>query len=146
MPPVTGFISPAKCFLKINSCEYLEDIFITHNKLHTKYFLARKMFNYFAPNTIFFQATEHPTYLDKRKALSAAFFKSKLISMTKIIKQVALNEVKRIQDASTNEHNLVQFTIDFYSQIIINCIVGTGYSGSKIPFEKEDGSLVEYSI
>jgi len=93
---VTGFIGPGKCFLLINTCEYLEDIFITHNKLHTKHEISRRNFSNWVPNSIFFQATEHPTYLDKRKALSAAFFKSKLVTMTKIIKKVALHEIKKL--------------------------------------------------
>jgi len=48
------------------------------------------------PSSIVFQATEHPTYIDKRKALSGAFFKSKLLGMTKIIKEITLKEIKDI--------------------------------------------------
>jgi len=48
------------------------------------------------PQSIVFQQSDHPNYADKRKALSGAFFKSKLIGMTKIIKEVTLKEIKNI--------------------------------------------------
>jgi len=48
------------------------------------------------PQSIVFQQSDHPNYVDKRKALSGAFFKSKLIGMTKIIKEVTLKEIKNI--------------------------------------------------
>jgi hypothetical protein len=48
------------------------------------------------PQSILFQKTDHPNYVDKRKALSGAFFKSKLLGMTKIIKEVTLKEIKNI--------------------------------------------------
>jgi hypothetical protein len=46
--------------------------------------------------SILFMQTKNPTYGDKRKALSGAFFKSKLLDMTKIIKEVTLKEIKNI--------------------------------------------------
>jgi hypothetical protein len=46
--------------------------------------------------SILLQKSEAPNYNEKRKALSAAFFKSKLIGMTRIIKEVSLNEIKKI--------------------------------------------------
>ena len=52
--------------------------------------------------SIVFQATDHPNYTEKRKNLSAAFFKRKLEGMTKIIKAVTLKEIKRIQDTHSN--------------------------------------------
>lgn len=52
------------------------------------------------PTGIVFQATEDPTYADRRKALSAAFFKSKLLGMTKIIKETTLKVIKDIQNTN----------------------------------------------
>ena len=54
------------------------------------------MFSRFIPKSILFEETDSEHYADKRKALSAAFFKSKLLAMTKIIKEVTLKEIKRI--------------------------------------------------
>ena len=90
--------------------------------------------------------TESENYADKRKALSAAFFKSKLLAMTKIIKEVTLKEIKRLQHRASNEVDLVCMTIDLQSRIIINCSVGMGHSTTLIPYENDDGTMTEISI
>ena len=69
------------------------------------------MFSNFIPRSILFEVTESAHYGDKRKALSAAFFKSKLIAMTKIIKEVTMKEIKRLQSNDLNV-DLVKMTID----------------------------------
>lgn len=46
--------------------------------------------------SILWSQTKDPAYTEKRKALSGAFFKSKLLAMTKIIKDVTLKEVKTL--------------------------------------------------
>ncbi len=86
-----------------------------------------------------FEDTYSENYADKRKALSAAFFKSKLLSMTKIIKEVTLKEIKRLQKMPSNEVDLVLMTIDLQSRIIINCSVGMGHSSTLIPYENDNG-------
>ena len=47
-------------------------------------------------DSIIFMKSDDPSYEGQRKALSAAFFKTKLIGMTKIIKEVSLKEIKAI--------------------------------------------------
>jgi hypothetical protein len=42
------------------------------------------------PQSILLQPSEDLNYPEKRKALSGAFFKSKMLGMTKIIKEVTL--------------------------------------------------------
>ena len=42
--------------------------------------------------------TENPVYAPKRKALSQAFFKNKVQLMTRTIKEVTLDQIKRYQD------------------------------------------------
>lgn len=56
--------------------------------------------DYLMSESILFMQTKDPTYNDKRKALSGAFFKSKLLDMTKIIKEVTLKEIKHIQETN----------------------------------------------
>ena len=63
------------------------------------------------PNSILFQDTHDKNYADKRKALSGVFFKSKLTGMTKIIKQVTLQEIKKIQDSGVTEIDLPSLTL-----------------------------------
>jgi cytochrome P450 len=94
------------------------------------------------PESILFQESDHPNYNEKRKALSGAFFKQKLIGMTMIMKEVSLRELKRLQDENVSEVDLAQMTMDFYSKIIVNVCVGSGHSKMQIPFEKDDASII----
>ena len=55
------------------------------------------------PRSLLFDQTEDPVYVKKRKELSGAFFKSKLLGMTKIIKEVTLKQLKLIQDSGKDE-------------------------------------------
>lgn len=66
--------------------------------------------------------------------------------MTRIIKEVTLKEIKRLQEEYHDETDLVKMTIDLQSRIIINCIVGMGYSQMKVPFEAPDGKVSDVSI
>jgi hypothetical protein len=75
MPPITGVIFPEILALSINSVAYLDDIYINQNKFHSKHVSQRIMFSNFIPRSMLFEVTESAHYSDKRKALSAAFFK-----------------------------------------------------------------------
>jgi hypothetical protein len=55
------------------------------------------MFYRIIPESIIFQSqADQPNLPEKRKALSAAFFKSKLVRMTDIIKRVTISEIRKI--------------------------------------------------
>jgi cytochrome P450 len=66
-------------------------------------------------------------YIAKRKELSGAFFKSKLLGMTKIIKEVTLREIKLVQDSGLKEIDVAQMTNSLQSRIIINVAIGMGF-------------------
>ncbi len=67
--------------------------------------------------------------------------------MTRIIKDVTLKEVAKLQVAGpTQVIDLMTMTADLYARIIINCSVGEGYSEKTVKFEQEDGSLIDVSI
>ena len=56
--------------------------------------------------------------------------------MTKIIKDVTLKEVAKLQVAGPNQViDLMTMTADLYAKIIINCSVGQGYSQRTVKFE-----------
>ena len=80
------------------------------------------------PSSIVMMQTDDPSYVEKRKTLSGAFFKSKLVGMTEIIKQVIMKEVKKLQTQDLNNVELSELTQNLYSRIIVNVSVGTGYS------------------
>ena len=92
-------------------------------------------------NTILFQHTHDPTYADKRKALSGVFFKSKLVGMTKIIKQVTLSEIKKIQKSGASTIELEKMTLNLQSQIIINISVGTKHASAMVDYEEDNGQI-----
>lgn len=73
--------------------------------------------------------------------MSAAFFKQKLINMTKIIKTITLKELKKLQEETkgNNVINLPDFTKSLQSRIIINCSVGMNQSNKKIDHEDKNG-------
>lgn len=73
--------------------------------------MPRAMFAQLTPTSILFQETHDANYADKRKALSGVFFKQKLLGMTKIIKQVTLKEIKKVQDSGDSEISLSKFTL-----------------------------------
>lgn len=49
-------------------------------------------------NSIFFASSSDPLYVKKRKELSTAFFKSKLLQITEVVKLISLEEVKKVQE------------------------------------------------
>lgn len=110
----------------------------------TKHKFAGTFFAYTMPRSILLAQTKDPVYIEKRKQLSGAFFKSKLVGMTKIIKEVALKEIKTLQEQKTCD--LAQFTIGLQARIIVNTTVGMGQSQRQVEWEKEDGSTEMISI
>ena len=68
------------------SVEHLQTLYIGKNQFIDKHWSVRLTFAQLIPNSIFFQSSNDESYAIKRKALSGAFYKSRLIGMTKIIK------------------------------------------------------------
>jgi hypothetical protein len=97
--------------LTITSAEMLEDIYINKNAQTSKWFMSRWQFWKIMPSSIVFQPSEDPTYPEKRKALSSAFFKNKLLGMTQIIKEITLKEIKEIQEKGKSEVSLAHLTL-----------------------------------
>jgi cytochrome P450 len=91
--------------------------------------------------SVLFDQTKDPVYIAKRKELSGAFFKSKLLGMTKIIKEVTLKEIKLLQESGLKEIDIAKMTNDLQSRIIINVAIGTGYSKAKVEWEEDNGAL-----
>ena len=94
VPAITGVLTPTLCVLSINSAKLLEDIYIKYNTYLTKTPYEQKVFAIMGPRNIIFKPSENIEYALQRKALSAAFFKSKLISLTNIVKEVSLSFIK----------------------------------------------------
>ena len=98
------------------------------------------------PRSLLFDQTKHRAYTAKRKELSGAFFKSKLIGMTKIIKAVTLKQLKIVQDSGEKVIDVAKFTATLQAAIIINIAVGQGYSAEKVDWVEADGSASKQSF
>ena len=112
--------------LSVNSCDYLEDIYVKQNSAATKPAIMRSIWSLFLPHTVLVEDTDHPDYVLKRKILAASFFKSKLISLTNCVKEVTLKEIKKLQDQNEPVIDMSKFILELQCRIIVNCSVGPG--------------------
>lgn len=67
--------------------------------------------------------------------------------MCDIIKEMTLKEIKLVQESpNLDNFNVTDFTMSLQSRIIVNILVGKGYSQRKVRWENDDGSFSEKSI
>jgi cytochrome P450 len=125
----------------VTSVEQLQDLYVNKTQHVTRHPSASVNWSYLMSKSVLFDQTSDPVYIAKRKELSGAFFKSKLLGMTKTIKEVTLHELKQIQDSGKSEIDIAKMTIDLQSMIIINVAIGTGYSKTTFDWENEDGTM-----
>ena len=82
----------------VNDPAFLDDIYVKYNKYFTKHPSLRLK----APPAIELGLlaiqTDHEEYAHRRKSVSSAFFKSKVESMSKVIKAVTLDNIKKLTD------------------------------------------------
>ena len=73
--------------------------------------------------------SDDPMYKKKRKALSGAFFKSKMDLITRTVKQTVLKTFYDLQQkGDENEVDLSKFTSMVQSHVIVSILVGQEYS------------------
>lgn len=61
VPPVFSWVFPGMCFMTINSCEFLESIYIQQNQFHSKHESIRITYSTFIGSNVAFQATKMQT-------------------------------------------------------------------------------------
>ena len=96
LPPVVGMCFFGEPRLFFNNHECLQDFYINQNSKATKSKSAAAVFLQLFGKSILMMQSKDPVYVAKRKTLSAAFFKSKLIGLTKIIKECTVDEIKTL--------------------------------------------------
>ena len=77
-PTATGMHLAGMVTVWFCSAKYLEEIFVTKNAFYTKHPIERAMSRPLLFNNVLSMDTDDPAYKKKRKALSAAFLKSKM--------------------------------------------------------------------
>ena len=111
-----------------NKADSLDDLYVTKNSAYSKHEIERKMSRPMLQNSIASLETDDPQYKTKRKALSAAFMKSKLDAIRTEVKYVALKTFADLQvEGDVNEVDLNTFTSKVQAHIIVSILVGSAY-------------------
>ena len=97
MPPLVGQVVLNDVYVLISSVDMLNDIYVNKTQFVTKHSAASHAWNYTHSNALVFGVTQDPGYVAKRKALSGAFFKTKLMKMTQLIQQVTRASIRKLQ-------------------------------------------------
>lgn len=138
-------------YIALADVDYLQDLYVNKNQFIDRHDRANREAAFILDKSIFFRMSADPKTAEKRKALSGAFFKSKLVGMTKIIKQTALDVIRETQanmvSGEQKEINLAELTFKMQSQMIFNVLVGYDFGKRTCMYEDSDGmkevSLVE---
>lgn len=130
----------------LNSHEYLQDIYVNKNSAIDKDYGRGNETEPLMAGGIIFASSHDPKTHERRKALSGAFFKSKLIPISKVIRQVTLQVIKKWQQEGDRQLDLVKFTQDLQSRIIVTVLIGSEYQDATIEHEDKTGKLVTSSF
>jgi len=128
-PPATGMHVAGMVTVWFCAAKYLEEIFVTKNAFYTKHPIERAMSKPLLYNNILSMDTDDPTYKKKRKALSAAFLKSKMTQIVDMAKQTALKCFADLQakgDENTLDMNMYTSTVQ--AHIIVTLMAGPNQS------------------
>lgn len=123
-PAFSGHNLVSDIIFSVNSPELAQVVYTDLNRFHTKHSDTKASFSLTMPKAIFWQATEEDTYHARRKVLSQAFFKSKLLTLIEIIKEVTMRHLNDTD--KENEVDIPQFTMQLQGRIIINIGIGRG--------------------
>lgn len=124
-----------------NHPDSLQDIYLTKNSSFSKHEIEAEAGKPLINQNIVFMPTEDPTYKPKRKALSQAFFKNKVVKMQKLIKRTLLTAFKELQDKGPETQvDIMKFTSRVQGHIIVDMLLGNNHSFDKLEFQNKDGS------
>ena len=94
LPPTTIFQMFGRPWLMINSTGYLQDIYVNKNPKIERDYGNGYEFEPLVGKSFNFASSLDPVTAEKRKELSGAFYKKRLIQMSKVIQRVALSTIK----------------------------------------------------
>lgn len=113
LPKLTGSCRFGRPVISLNSCEYVQDLFVNKNAWLTKSQYFGAPLSTLARTNLITLCTFDPIYDPSRKALASIFHKQKMQGMIQIIKECALRHVKQLQTSSVNnQFDLVTYTQD----------------------------------
>ena len=95
-PSVLGVMMQSQAILILNSPEPLNDMYLTKNKYFEKHPVARFMFkDFFGESLVFIDGGE--VWQKRRKTMSAAFYKDKLVKMTEVVREVVNIKIQEME-------------------------------------------------
>lgn len=147
VPSVVGLNFAGQIQLWLLDATTAKDLFINTQRFNSK--TGTKFFGSLMPRSLLTIPTEDKDYTQRRKIAAGAFFKAKMVNMTKIIRHCILEKVKEVQDkagSGTTPLRIAEFTTELQANIIVNCSVGVKLAKEMIELEEPDGSLKSYSL
>ena len=99
IPSMTGSCLFDVPIIHVHDPALLEDIYVKQNKYYTKHPSMTLKAKPLTENGLLAIPSEHEEYPLRRKSVSSAFFKSKVDSMSKVIKEITLEHIARLTDA-----------------------------------------------
>jgi cytochrome P450 len=95
-PPLSGLMMPFGPTVMFNRADVLEDVFVRNNAHYSKSDIMRLQFSPMFSKGMGGMETADPNYQEKRKIMTAAFFKQKLQKITQIAKDVTIRHLREI--------------------------------------------------
>ena len=136
LPSKVGMFIMGTPGVYFNEVKHVEELFTTKNANFSKHEIERSFGAPLLNANIVSLQTEHPLYKKKRKALSGAFFKSRMAAIAQNVKHVALtlfDELQQKGDKNTIDINI--FTRQVQANIIVSQLIGHDYCfNHKIPY------------
>jgi cytochrome P450 len=110
----------------VNDPNILSDIYVTKNKYFDRHPIPHEAFKPMVKDSILF-SRNNKEWAERRKTLSAAFYKEKLVKMAELTKAVVAAEVKRWHEqyAETDQPlDIVSDLTIIHNNIILRCAFG----------------------
>ena len=143
LPAMTGICLPGRNIIVFNTADLLDDFFVKQNASLTKSSIERQAMSMLAGQNVLMMDTFHRDYAKTRKVLSAAFFKQKLIAITKIIKEEVIEAIAQCQTKGEHEVDILDFWSEIQSQIFATIAVGRKNANIMCDYEQADGTIVK---
>ena len=111
MPDVAGIMLFGMPVMFFCNSDALDELYVTKNAFYTKHPIERSASKPLLYNNIVNMDTDDPLYKKKRKALSSAFFKSKMEVITNTVKSTAMSAFAMLQaKGDVNEVDINSYT------------------------------------
>jgi cytochrome P450 len=143
IPAIVGIVIFGMPFLCVNDPKLLEDFYVRQNQHYSKHAMMQAGGTPLFYSNISSMSSDDPNYPARRKVLSTAFLKSKFEMISTVIKEVTLQHIgltlAGLGVGESKTLDMVKFTRDLQSCIIISILCGKDQHTTKLPCETPEG-------